>query len=289
MRGGTSGHPRTHPVPGVQPVPARPSPAAGADRDRLRQTSACGQELAPAMPSQAHPAATARRTGGLPGPGAVPRPAGARPRRRPNARHLLSQRRRTQQEGAGMTENDSRPGHRDRRHVQGIHRRREPAGTSMRRSSSSSQHTTGRTASGSPTGPWAGRRPKNRSARSGTAFPTSRSNSPHPGQRRRRPRCNACDANPLLIRSTGPAVSDCTTEHRNEDRAKHGGSRRATPARYPLVVGPQNNGSGAEPSAQPTAMTGVQIGRDDERSSDTRLASVVSRWLGRNVGAWDPA
>ena len=32
-----------------------------------------------------------------------------------------------------------------------------------------------------------------------------------------------------------------------------------------------------------------QIGRDDERSSDTRLASVVSRWLGRSVGAWDPA
>jgi len=32
---GTSRHPRTHPVPGVQPVPARPPPAAGADRDRL--------------------------------------------------------------------------------------------------------------------------------------------------------------------------------------------------------------------------------------------------------------
>ena len=35
--------------------------------------------------------------------------------------------------------------------------------------------------------------------------------------------------------------------------------------------------------------TTQQIGRDDERSSDTRLASVVSRWLGRSVGAWDPA
>ena len=33
----------------------------------------------------------------------------------------------------------------------------------------------------------------------------------------------------------------------------------------------------------------AQIGRDDERSSDTGLASVVSRWLGRSVGAWDPA
>jgi len=33
----------------------------------------------------------------------------------------------------------------------------------------------------------------------------------------------------------------------------------------------------------------IQIGRDDERSFDTRLASVVSRWLGRSVGAWDPA
>jgi hypothetical protein len=32
-----------------------------------------------------------------------------------------------------------------------------------------------------------------------------------------------------------------------------------------------------------------QIGRDDGRSSDTRLASVVSRWLGGSVGAWDPA
>ncbi len=80
----------------------------------------------------------------------------------------------------------------------------------------------------------------------------------HPGQRQCR-RCNACDANLLLIRSTGPAVSDCTTEHRNGDRTKHGGPRRATPARYHLV-GPQNNGSGAEPPAQPNAMTGVQIG-----------------------------
>ena len=33
----------------------------------------------------------------------------------------------------------------------------------------------------------------------------------------------------------------------------------------------------------------VQIGRDDERSSDTGLAFVVSRRLGRSVGAWDPA
>jgi len=32
-----------------------------------------------------------------------------------------------------------------------------------------------------------------------------------------------------------------------------------------------------------------QIGRDDQRSSDTGLAFVVSRWLGRSVGAWDPA
>jgi len=31
------------------------------------------------------------------------------------------------------------------------------------------------------------------------------------------------------------------------------------------------------------------IGRDDQRSSDTGLAFVVSRWLGRSVGAWDPA
>jgi len=33
----------------------------------------------------------------------------------------------------------------------------------------------------------------------------------------------------------------------------------------------------------------AQIDRDDQRSSDTRLASVVSRWLGRSVWAWDPA
>ena len=35
--------------------------------------------------------------------------------------------------------------------------------------------------------------------------------------------------------------------------------------------------------------TSRQIGRDDQRSSDTRLAFVVSRRLGRSVGAWDPA
>jgi len=35
------------------------------------------------MRPQAHPAATARRTGGLPGLGAVPRQAGARPRHEP--------------------------------------------------------------------------------------------------------------------------------------------------------------------------------------------------------------
>jgi protein gp37 len=32
-----------------------------------------------------------------------------------------------------------------------------------------------------------------------------------------------------------------------------------------------------------------QIGRDDQRSSDTRLASAALRWFGRSVGAWDPA
>jgi hypothetical protein len=32
-----------------------------------------------------------------------------------------------------------------------------------------------------------------------------------------------------------------------------------------------------------------QIGRDDQRSSDTCLASVVLRWHGRSVGSWDPA
>jgi hypothetical protein len=31
------------------------------------------------------------------------------------------------------------------------------------------------------------------------------------------------------------------------------------------------------------------IGRDDQRSSDTRLVFVVWRRLGRSVGAWDPA
>jgi hypothetical protein len=33
----------------------------------------------------------------------------------------------------------------------------------------------------------------------------------------------------------------------------------------------------------------LKIGRDDQRGSDTCLASVVSRWLGRSVGLWDPA
>jgi len=46
---------------------------------------------------------------------------------------------------------------------------------------------------------------------------------------------------------------------------------------------------GAALAASRHTPAGAHIGRDDERSSDTRLASVVSRWLGRNVGAWDPA
>lgn len=33
----------------------------------------------------------------------------------------------------------------------------------------------------------------------------------------------------------------------------------------------------------------TQIGRQDQRSSDTRLASAVLRWFERRVGAWDPA
>ena len=40
--------------------------------------------------------------------------------------------------------------------------------------------------------------------------------------------------------------------------------------------------SGLQPSDAPTA-------REDQRSSDTCLASVVLRWSGRSVGAWDPA
>ncbi len=55
-----------------------------------------------------------------------------------------------------------------------------------------------------------------------------------------------------------------------------------------LVVSPEPSYIDSEYQLrQPRAKE--QIGRDDQRSSDTRLASVVLRWFGRSVGVWDPA
>jgi hypothetical protein len=70
---------------------------------------------------------------------------------------------------------------------------------------------------------------------------------------------------------------------------ERGGKRSAAVEPDPVVGNPADQPDMREAEPWHHALLGEQNGRDDERSSDTRLASVVSRWLGRNVGAWDPA